>query len=60
MLAWPAPALPHMDTEYCQDDCDISLSTEEASWVAAIAYLGCVCVGPFAGHQVHQMEDADK
>ena len=49
-----------MDTEYCQDDCDISLSTEEASWVAAIAYLGCVCVGPFAGHQVHQMEDADK
>ena len=46
VLAWPAPALEAIVD--CAD-CDISLTKEEGSWVAATAYIGCVCVGPFAG-----------
>lgn len=49
VLAWPAPALPYMDTVDCKETCDIPLTTEQASWVAAVAYLGCICAGPLAG-----------
>ena len=48
LLAWPAPALEKMcNTD--ETECDIRLTDEEASWVASIAYVGCVVVGPFAG-----------
>ena len=46
VLAWPAPALDGINS--C-DDCQLTLTLEEGSWVAATAYIGCLSVGPFAG-----------
>ena len=46
VLAWPAPALDGINS--C-DDCQLTLTLEEGSWVAATAYIGCLSVGNFAG-----------
>ena len=54
MLVWGTPALQHLDPNYCgndadQEPCDVSMSEQEAIWVNAIAYLGCIFSVPFAG-----------
>lgn len=65
MLVWSTPALLHLDPRYCVSDenttnnnnnntdetysCDIEMSKQEAIWVNAIAFLGCIFCVPFAG-----------
>ena len=66
MLVWSTPALLHLDPRYCVSDenttnnnnnntdetfsCDIEMSKQEAIWVNAIAFLGCIFCVPFAGN----------
>ena len=50
-LVWSTPALNYLDPDYCQEEnkCDIDISKQEAIWVNAIAFLGCIFCVPFAG-----------
>ena len=66
MFVWSNPALIHLDPRYCVSDkntsieknnktdatfsCDIEMSKQEAIWVNAIAFLGCIFCVPFAGN----------
>ena len=52
MLVWSSPAQNYYDPRYCHNEdygCDILMSKQEAIWVNAIAFLGCIFCVPVAG-----------
>lgn len=53
MFVWSTPALNYLDPDYCgQTDsypCDLELTKQQAVWVNAIAFLGCIFSVPLAG-----------
>ena len=52
MFVWSSPALNYLDPDYCQGQtyhCDLELSKQQAVWVNAIAFLGCIISVPLAG-----------
>ena len=52
MLVWSTPASNYFDPDYCnntQHGCDIEMTKQEAIWVNAFSYLGCIFSVPFAG-----------
>ena len=52
MLVWSSPAQNYYDPRYCHNEdfgCDIQMSKQEAVWVNAIAFLGCIFCVPIAG-----------
>ena len=52
MFVWSSPALNYLDPDYCQGQsyhCDLELSKQQAVWVNAIAFLGCIVSVPLAG-----------
>ena len=52
MLVWSSPAQNYYDPRYCHNEdygCDIVMSKQEAIWVNAIAFLGCIFCVPVAG-----------
>ena len=55
MLVWSSPAQNYYDPRYCHNQdygCDIVMSKQEAIWVNAIAFLGCIFCVPVAGEKV--------
>ena len=49
---WSTPASNYFDPDYCNETehgCDIEMSKQEAIWVNAFSYLGCIFCVPFAG-----------
>ena len=56
MLVWSTPASQYLDPDYCQETehgCDLVLGKQEAIWVNAISFVGCVICVPFAGNIPH-------
>ena len=53
MFVWSTPALNYLDPDYCGQtdtyDCDLELTKQQAVWVNAIAFLGCIFSVPLAG-----------
>ena len=52
MLVWSTPASNYFDPDYCNNTdhgCDIEMGKQEAIWVNAFSYLGCIFCVPFAG-----------
>ena len=52
MLVWSTPASQYLDPDYCHDTdhgCDIEMGKQEAIWVNAFAFLGCIFSVPLAG-----------
>ena len=50
MFVWSTPALNYLDPDYCHNyHCDLELNKQEAVWVNAIAFLGCIFSVPLAG-----------
>ena len=55
MLVWSSPAQNYYDPRYCHNEdygCDIVMSKQEAIWVNAIAFLGCIFCVPVAGEKI--------
>ena len=50
MFVWSTPALNYLDPDYCPNyHCDLELSKQQAVWVNAIAFLGCIFSVPLSG-----------
>ena len=52
MLVWSTPASQYLDPDYCRNThhgCDIVMGKQEAIWVNAFSFLGCIFSVPFAG-----------
>ena len=52
MLVWSTPASNYFDPDYCNNTehgCDIEMGKQEAIWVNAFSFLGCIFGVPFAG-----------
>ena len=50
MFVWSSPVLNYLDPDYCPNyHCDLTLTKQEAVWVNAIAFFGCIFSVPMAG-----------
>ena len=51
VLSWPAPTLPQLSPQSCQESCEglLILTVEEQSWVAALLNFGAFTAGPITG-----------
>ena len=47
-IAWSSPVLPKVSPSECQNDCDLQITEEAASWIGPIFPLAAACVGPVA------------
>ena len=59
MRVWSSPAQNYFDPRYCQKEdfrCDVLMSRQEAVWVNAIAFLGCIFFVPVGGKIKENLE----